>query len=514
MKYINFILLYFLVSCAQQTPLTGGQKDVTPPQLDSLRTHPSSLATSFNEKEVELVFNENIQVGNGKRDLITSPTIYQLETNVVKNKLIIKWKDSLSINTTYQIYFPNSIADLTEKNTLSNFKFVFSTGDKIENGKYEGEIIEMPHDRKGEGYLVHLKHVSDTLLNYKTYSNKDGVFEFDFIQPGHYLIGGFNDENNNYELDSLTENVFFNIDTITIIADSLLKGNQVSFKPVQKVNIEKSSLDPYGKITLEFNQTVDSCSILDTISQVSFHSLKKAKTHTFFINDTLDKYFLLVTSPKQNFSKKMILANTEKKPKEYQLTFKEKQEKKWKLSKRYQLHFNQYLKEIDTSKIILLQDSIKLKGHYTRSGEILTIDPGRYGQFKLVLLPNSIIGLKSTKDDTSTIHFNIKKDQELGELELIIDSLMSSNYILNISKNDKIVDEISFKGNHFKMSFNRIDPGDYTLQIIQDKDNNQYWSTGDIFEQIQPEKIFHYEGNINIKKNWTTSIKWMFNTSM
>ena len=67
---------------------------------------------------------------------------------------------------------------------------------------------------------------------------------------------------------------------------------------------------------------------------------------------------------------------------------------------------------------------------------------------------------------------------------------MSSNYILNISKNDKIVDEISFKGNHFKMSFNRIDPGDYTLQIIQDKDNNQNWSTGDIFKQIQPEKYF------------------------
>ena len=89
MKYFYFILLYFLVSCAQQTPLTGGQKDVTPPQLDSLRTHPSSLATFFNEKEVELVFNENIQVGNGKRDLITSPTIYQLETNVIKNKLII-----------------------------------------------------------------------------------------------------------------------------------------------------------------------------------------------------------------------------------------------------------------------------------------------------------------------------------------------------------------------------------------------------------------------------------------
>ena len=514
MRYTSFILLCFLLSCAQQTPLTGGQKDVTPPKLDSSKTYPPSFATFFNENEVELVFNENIQVGNGKRDLITNPTIYQLEKNVIKNKLIIKWNDSLSVNTTYQLYFPNSIADLTEKNGISDFKFVFSTGDKIESGKYKGEIIEMPHHQKGEGYLVFLKHISDTLLNYKTYSNKGGIFEFDFIQPGNYLISGFNDENNNYKLDSLTESVFFNTDTIAIIADSLLKGNQLSFEPLKKVNIEKSSLDPYGKISLEFNQIVDSCSILDTISKVLFHSFKKSKTHTFFINDTLDKYFLLVTSPKQNFSKKIILANTGKKPKEYQLIFKEKQENKWKLSKRYQLHFNQFLEGIDTSKIILYQDSLRLNGHYTHSGEILTIDPEKFGQFKLILLPNSITGLKSTIDDTSTIFFNIKKDHELGELELIIDSLMSSNYMMKISKNDQIVEEISFEGTHFKTTFNRIDPGDYTLQLIHDKDKNQYWSTGDIFKLIQPEKIFHYKENINIKKNWTTSIKWMFNTSM
>ena len=514
MRYTSFILLCFLVSCAQQTPLTGGQKDVTPPQLDSSKTYPPSLATFFNGNEVELVFNENIQVGKGKRSLITNPTIHQLETHVIKNKLSLKWEDSLSVNTTYLFYFPNSIADLTEKNTIPNFKFVFSTGDKIESGKYKGEITEMPHHQKGEGYLVFLNHISDTLLKYKTYSNKSGVFEFDFIKPGHYLIGGFNDENNNYELDSLTENVFFNTDTIAIIADSLIKGDQVSFEPIQKVNIEKSSLDPYGKITLEFNQIVDSCSILDTISQVSFHSLKKSKTHTFYLNDTLDKYFLLVASPKQNFSKKLILANTDKKPKEFQLTFKEKQENKWKLSKQYQLEFNQFLVGLDTSKIILYQDSLRINGHYSHAGEILTIDPTKFGQFKLVLLPNSITGLKSTKDDTSTIHFSIKKDLELGELELVIDSLMSSNYILNIRKNDQIVEEIAFEGTHFKTTCNRVDPGDYTLQLIQDKDNNQYWSTGDIFKLIQPEKIFHYEGNINIKKNWTTSIKWMFKTSM
>ena len=63
------------------------------------------------------------------------------------------------------------------------------------------------------------------------------------------------------------------------------------------------------------------------------------------------------------------------------------------------------------------------------------------------------------------------------------------------------------------MTFNRIDPGDYILRLIEDKDKNHYWSTGDIFKLIQPEKIYNYKGNINIKKNWTTSIMWMFNTS-
>ena len=183
------------------------------------------------------------------------------------------------------------------------------------------------------------------------------------------------------------------------------------------------------------------------------------------------------------------MANTDKKPKDFQLTFKEKQENKWKLSKQYQLQFNQFLVGLDSSKIILYQDSLRLNGHYTLSGEILIVDPTKFGQFKLVLLPNSITGLKSTKEDTSTIHFSIKKDVELGELELVIDSLMSSNYILNIRKDDQIVEEIAFEGSHFKTTLHRIDPGDYTLHLIQDKDNNQYWSTGDIFKLIQPENI-------------------------
>ncbi len=514
MKHFLYLILFFLTSCAQQTTLTGGSKDVTPPKLDSVKTDPAPLTTYFNGNKVELVFNENIQLNNGKRNLISNPNIYNIESNVNKNKLIVSWEDSLSINTTYQLYFPNSISDITEKNAISSFSYVFSTGNQIESGKYNGKIIEMPNLQKGENYLVFLRHISDTLLNYKTYSKTDGTFEFDFIKSGNYYVGGFNDKNNNFLLDSLTETVFFNTDTINIISDSLMKGEHISFGPIQKVNIEKSSLNQYGRINIEFNQIVDSCIVYDTISQVSFLSDKKSKKHTFFMKDTLDKYFLIVSTPKQNFKKKIILADTEKKSKKNQLTFKENQEENWIASQDYKLHFNQFLKAIDTNKINLYQNSIKLNGYYAFLGEKLTVAPSLIGNFKLILLPESLIGLKSTKKDTSIIHFTIKADDKLGELDLIIDSLAPSNYILNVIKNDKIVEEILFRGSQFKKKFTRCEPGNYKLKIIQDLDRNKYWSTGNIFLLIQPEKIFHYSGEVIIKKNWTTSIKWILNSSL
>ena len=50
-----------------------------------------------------------------------------------------------------------------------------------------------------------------------------------------------------------------------------------------------------------------------------------------------------------------------------------------------------------------------------------------------------------------TIHFNIKKDKSYGELDIIIDSLDAGNYILVVSKNDNLKEEIPFKGDHFKL---------------------------------------------------------------
>ena len=353
MKNCYYLVVLLLFSCAQQTLLTGGEKDTSPPELDSLKTIPTPFVTNFNEREIVLSFNENIQLSRAKRSFITSPTIKTIETKVNKTNLIINWNDTLRPKTTYQLYFPGSISDITENNSIPNFKYVFSTGDELESGEINGKITEMPQKNMGEDYLVFLQNITDSLLYYKTYSNTNGIFNFNYIAPGNYIIGGYDDKNENFKLDSLQEAVFFSQETVKVLADSSIERNYISFKSQEKISVEKSSLNAYGKIVLEFNQEIDSCTITDTLTQVQYLSAKKLKKHVFFVNDTMDKYFLEVSSPKQRFKEKLILANNNKKIKDYSLTFKE--EPKLTLSARmhYIISFNQYLHSIDTSKIML-----------------------------------------------------------------------------------------------------------------------------------------------------------------
>ena len=98
-----------MVSCAQQTILTGGAKDNKPPKLvlDSNR-----IVTNFSENHLLLEFNENIQLIKDKRTFITNPEINNIELIEEKNKIDLVWRDSLSKNTTYSFIFLNAALTL------------------------------------------------------------------------------------------------------------------------------------------------------------------------------------------------------------------------------------------------------------------------------------------------------------------------------------------------------------------------------------------------------------------
>ena len=115
MKYLYLSTIILFASCAQQTVLTGGDKDVASPELliDS-----NLKNTNFREQSFLLEFDENIQFLKDKRGVIINPAINNIEYTDDKNTLEIKWEDTLKNETTYSFVLRNSIADITENNKI------------------------------------------------------------------------------------------------------------------------------------------------------------------------------------------------------------------------------------------------------------------------------------------------------------------------------------------------------------------------------------------------------------
>ncbi len=52
-------------------------------------------------------------------------------------------------------------------------------------------------------------------------------------------------------------------------------------------------------------------------------------------------------------------------------------------------------------------------------------------------------------------------------------------------------------------------PGNYSLRIIEDNDKNGKWTSGDYNKKQQPEKVYYYPENIEVRAGWDNDINWI-----
>ena len=71
--FIFSIVVAFLIGCANQRALQGGDKDGTAPVL--VGVVPASLSTNFNSRTIVFEFDEYIQLNNIYDELIISPPL-------------------------------------------------------------------------------------------------------------------------------------------------------------------------------------------------------------------------------------------------------------------------------------------------------------------------------------------------------------------------------------------------------------------------------------------------------
>ena len=224
MKYLRklpalFLVIFILSRCAHPLSPSGGAKDVTPPQV--LETKPENGSAHFVGNKFTIEFDEFISLEKISEEGLISPPLSEQPDFKVKGKsLQVKFNEPLKPNTTYSVYFGDAIVDITEKNPLSNYTYIFSTGDYVDSLSMQGEVIDAFNLEPIEDAFVMLyKNNNDTLpfdslpLAVKPYylskTDENGKFMFHGLADEKYMLFALNDLNRSYIFDQPGEGIAF-----------------------------------------------------------------------------------------------------------------------------------------------------------------------------------------------------------------------------------------------------------------------------------------------------------------
>lgn len=236
----SMLLVFF--ACANPGVPSGGEKDEEPPKIT--RTSPENYSTKFNEKRIVIDFDEFVKLKDAFKNVVISPPQKNKPKLRLRERQIdIQIRDSLRPNTTYSIDFGNAIVDNNESNPLGEYRYVFTTGDKIDEMGLAGYVKGAKIDTVAKGVTVALYTPSDTLNPYQllpdyiAQTDTLGFFMFNNIVDRAYKIIAFHDENNNSMLDADEPLAFKNDSIHTAISvgteqkeDSLQLDKYTKFK--------------------------------------------------------------------------------------------------------------------------------------------------------------------------------------------------------------------------------------------------------------------------------------------
>lgn len=442
-----YVAVTGITGCAQIGMPTGGDRDTIPPVL--LRAIPAEGSTNFSGKNIELTFNEYIDVQDIQGNVLVSP-FPKVNPNIsFKLKTItIKLKDTLLPNTTYAINFGNAIKDLNEGNPFTYYTYVFSTGDTIDSLRLSGKVI-MAESGKTDSTLIAMlyRDVPDSAVenrkpDYIAKLNGQGNFSFSNLSPGTYKLYALKDGDGGKTYNSAIEAFAFT-DTAIVITDSV--------QPV--------TLYAYAE------------------------EKETRKTGT-------------PTAPKAGQDKKLkftmlaSVSNTQS------------------LLAPLELTFNRPIKNADETKIVLTDSSFKKIAGTTISLDStskilsLTVPWAEHFDYRLIIDKEALTDtLGGQLAETDTIAFRSKGKSDYGSLLLRFTNYDAAKHpVLQFFKGDEMIRSVPVTATTWGDKL--VEPGEYELRVLYDENNNGKWDPGSYKEKRQPEKAITLAKKLSIRANW------------
>jgi hypothetical protein len=532
-------MVLLFVRCAQVAPLTGGERDLTPPKL--LEAKPANATTNFSASVIELRFDEFVQVKDISNQLVITPQTKEMPLVEARGKkVIVKFNESLLPNTTYRIFFGNSVADMHESNVLGNFEYVFSTGSYIDSLWITGKILNAFTLSPEKEVMVGLYDVlsSDSVLYkskplYFTKSSDDGNYRLSYLPKSDFKIFAFSDKNKNLMYDGGDEMVGFK-DTITRVSKDTVVNFKVFKEIPAKQYIKKVTSPYYGLCYVVYNKDVLSSAklIKNDLNGSIFSEEAVNDTCTIYYQNIFDTLKVGIRhSDKSTDTIKIPVLSKER----FEKLVKEKKiaigatipDEAGKLPyyKDPVVRFNHWIDSgsVDVSRIELSSkvDSMISKDPrltYKSADEfVITAKLQAETSYFLSIHKGAFKTNSGIENDSMKLSFSTSSPEDYGKLTIKLLLPKKENYLVQLlnEKTGAIVEEyiqLSLTSSAEQLIIlKHLLPGNYFIKVIEDKNKNKIWDTGDLMSKDQPEPIYFNPQVIKIPAGWDSEIEWNVN---
>ncbi len=532
--FLIIILIIIFCDCANPLPPEGGPRDKRPPGIDSTASSGFS-ATNFNDDRITLTFDEWVRLKDANKQIVISPPFDEQPVIRVKGKsVIVQFKEKLRSNTTYTVNFGEAIEDITEGNKVENLRYVFSTGDYIDSLRIRGRVRDAYTNKPVEDAVVLLYDNMEDSVVYKekpfyfSRTNSTGDFEMKNLKEGRYKALALKDENYNYKLDATGEQIGF-LEEDLILTDSFrTKLNFLIFEEQQALRLVSAKATQYGRVRFQLNTNPQKIRVQHLTAQRDFPAYAEIENDSIiYWFDTQD------TLPEQQF---VLYANAElrdtvkvKMPKRTQFMAAESKLKLMFRSatslgigsdakakydealfsaemrdihpeKPAEIEFNHPIYEVNGKDILLLEDSLKKPVapnldlmEDDRRYLILEYDWKGGVQYELVIPAGALTDIYGLTNDTLRLPYQVKKTEDYGNIDLIIDSLETDkNYLVELlTLKGEILERLTAtSGETFEYRFESLVPEKYIIRVVEDDNQNGKWDSGNYLQRKNPEKIY------------------------
>jgi hypothetical protein len=510
-------------SCASTGELLAGPKDTTPPKLDSLKSTPN-YQTLFTKQDVVFFFDEYVELKDVFKQILVSPPLVYLPkvTNRGKKVTFSFHKDEvLRPDVTYTVNFGEAIVDFREGNKLTNFHFIFSTGEVLDSLSVTGAVYDAQTLQPLENVqiLLYDRFYDSIVVKEKPYytvkTDKSGKFICRNIKADTFKILALVDNNVNLKFDLETEKIAF-LDSLVIISDSM-PNTPFSFyvsTPHPRSKLLSKNLKTYGLAELIFNKIPDITDIQSLNPDIRLYEEIMGDSLLIYFENPQDSFRIKINED-TILIKKLPPENKTKLP---AFAIRNTNFSKNLLSSdSLSIQFSAPVTEADLTKIII-SDTLGEMGNWQHTWSKNRKTMYIYGKWRLDMPYNISLDSAAFRDiygrvtDSVGYAFQFLLPNKTAGLNMIFENFDSlHHYQVYLMKGNQKISSFSFSNTvNYNKEIKMVVPDQYTLEIIQDDNQNGKWDPADYWSKKQPEKRQTYQSekpDVNRVNDWKISWK-------